>query len=183
MTIGIISGSVRTVRATSAVAAYIHEVADRRDGGAQYELVDLADYEIPILTSAVHPMVAKKNYDDPRVQRWSDVIDGFDGYVFVSPEYNHGVPGGFKNAVDSLGLEWVEKPVAFAGHGAVGGVRAIEQWRQIVVNFSMPVARAELNFNMFNHWDDGVFSPADRHDDEVNAMLDQLEELIRRACR
>ena len=74
---------------------------------------------------------------------------------FVTPEYNHGVPGGFKNAVDTLGPEWVGKPVSFIGHGAVGGVRAIEQWRQILANFSMPMTRAELNFNLFLDWADG----------------------------
>jgi len=71
--------------------------------------------------------------------------------------------------------------VAFVGHGSVGGVRAIEQWRQIVVNFSMPIARAELNFHMFNHWDDGTFTPAERHDGEADALLDQLEELLRKS--
>lgn len=180
MKIGIISGSLRTSRATSSVAAYVHRVASARSE-ATYDLIELADFDVPLLTSPVHPMVANKNYDDPNVQKWSDAIDGLDAFVFVTPEYNHGVPGGFKNAVDSLGVEWVGKPVAFVGHGSVGGVRAVEQWRQIVVNFSMPVARAELNFNMFNHWDDGTFTPADRHDDEVGAMLDQLEGLTRKA--
>ncbi|MCF8602108.1 NAD(P)H-dependent oxidoreductase [Gordonia sp. HY442] len=182
MKIGIISGSLRNGRATSSVAAYIHRVAAARTGEASYELVELADFDVPLLTSPVHPMVANKSYDDPKVQKWSETIDGFDAFVFVTPEYNHGVPGGFKNAVDSLGAEWVGKPVAFVGHGSVGGVRAIEQWRQIVVNFSMPVARAEVNFNMFNHWDDGTFTPADRHDTEVDTLLDQLEGLTQKTA-
>src|SRR5690606_19872835 len=130
-----------------------------RSTDAAYELVDLVAFDVPLLTTAVHPMAADKTYADPNVQRWSDTIDSFDGYVFVTPEYNHGVPGGFKNAVDSLGSEWVGKPVAFVGHGSVGGVRAIEQWRQIVTNFSMPIVRAELNFNLFTHWNDDDFTP------------------------
>ena len=162
------------------MAEYVHRIAANRPGDASYELVDLAEFDVPLLTSAVHPMVANKDYGDPNVQRWSDTIDGFDAFVFVTPEYNHGVPGGFKNAVDTLGGEWVAKPVAFVGHGSVGGVRAIEQWRQIVTNFSMPIVRAELNFNLFTHWNDGEFAPQERQEAEVDAMLDQLEELVRK---
>lgn len=180
MKIAVIVGSIRTERSTQPVAEYVYRIAADRPGDATYELVDLADFDVPLLTASVHPMAAKKKHDDANVQRWSDAIDSFDGYVFVTPEYNHGVPGGFKNAVDSLGSEWVGKPVAFVGHGSVGGVRAIEQWRQIVTNFSMPIVRAELNFHLFAHWKDGEFTPAERQDGEVNAMLDQLEELVRK---
>lgn len=178
MKIGIINGSLRTDRNTEPVAKFVHEIATQREGSFEYEYIDLAEYNVPLLTSPVHPMVANKNHEDAAVQQWSDKIDSFDAYIFVTPEYNHGVPGGFKNAVDVLGPEWVGKPVAFVGHGSVGGVRAIEQWRQIVANFSMPVARAELNFNLFFDWQDGAFSPADRHPVEANAMLDQLEGLV-----
>ena len=178
MKIGIILGSIRSERAGEAVANFVSETATTREGSASYELVDLASFDVPLLTSSVHPMVANKQHDDANVQRWSDAIDAFDGFVFVTAEYNHGVPGGFKNAVDLLGPEWVGKPVAFVGYGSVGGVRAIEQWRQIVANFSMPVVRTEQNFNLFTHWVDGTFSPEPRHSDEVNAMLDDLEKLV-----
>lgn len=179
MSIGIILGSIREVRRTEAVAKYVAQIAADRADKASYELVDLATFHVPLLTTSVQPMAAKKHYDDANVQRWSDAIDAFDAFVFVTPEYNHGVPGGFKNAVDSLGAEWVGKPVAFVGHGSVSGVRAIEQWRQILVNFSMPIVRAEVNFNGFTHWPDGVFTPEGRHVGEVNAMLDQLEALTK----
>lgn len=179
MKIGIINGSIRAERATEPVSKYAFDTAAARSGEAVYEYIDLAEYNVPLLTSPVHPMVANKNHEDPNVQKWSDKIDSLDGFVFVTPEYNHGVPGGFKNAVDVLGPEWVGKPVAFIGHGSVGGVRAIEQWRQIVANFSMPVVRNELNFNMFFDWKDGAFAPAERHAEEINALLDVLEGLVK----
>lgn len=178
MKIGIINGSIRAERNTDPVAKFAYDIAAQRDGEFKYEYIELAQYDVPLLTSPVHPMVANKNYDDQNVQAWSDKIDSLSAFVFVTPEYNHGVPGGFKNAVDVLGSEWVGKPVAFVGHGSVGGVRAIEQWRQIVANFSMPVVRAELNFNLFLDWQDGEFSPAERHSAEVNTMLDHLENLV-----
>lgn len=179
MKIAILIGSIRDKRATQRVAEYVYEIAAARGGQFEYELVDLRDFDIPLLTSPVHPMVANREYDDPNIQRWGDRIAQFSGFVFVTPEYNHGVPGGFKNAVDTLGKEWVGKPVAFAGHGSVSGVRAIEQWRQIVVNFSMPVARTELNFNAFTHWKDAEFTPEERHIAETTAMLDELERLVK----
>src|SRR5690625_7894286 len=113
MKIGIINGSIRDERNTVAVADFVFEVASQRNGSVEYELVDLADYDVPLLSSPVHPMVANKTHTDPKVQAWSDKIDALDGYIFVTAEYNHGVPGGFKNAVDLLGTEWVAKPVAF----------------------------------------------------------------------
>lgn len=179
---GIINGSLRAEGNTESVAKFVHEIAAQREGSFEYEYIDLVDYNLPLLTSPVHSVVANRSHEDSNVQRWSDKIDTFDAYVFLTPEYNHGVPRGFKNAVDTLGPEWGGKPVAFVGHGSVGGVRAIEQCRHIVVNFSMPVARAEFNFNLFFDWKDSAFSPAERRQVEVNVLFDQLEELTAKHC-
>jgi len=179
MRIGILLGSIRDQqRATEPVAKFIHELATQREGQATYELVDLKTFDVPLLTTHIRPAAANGTYDDPNVQRWSDRIKNFDGYVFVTPEYNHGVPGGFKNAFDTLAVEWIGKPVAFAAHGSASGVRAIEQWRQIVVNFSMLVVRPELQFNAFVHWDSDEFLPEERHAAEAHLMLEELENLI-----
>lgn len=178
MQIGIILGSIRTERATEAVATFVAETAATRDGDATYELIDLAAFNVPLLTSAEHPMASQKQYPDEHVQRWSDAVDACDGFIFVTPEYNHGVPGAFKNAFDSLGQEWVGKPVAFVSHGSVSGVRSVEQWKGIVATFGMPVVGSELNFQANRHWTDGVFSPADRHADHVNGLCDDLERTV-----
>lgn len=181
MKIGIISGSIREQNKTATVADFIAQAAlERQSNDVAYELIDLADYDVPLLESPVHPMAAGKQYSDPNRQKWSDAIDACDAFVLVTPEYNHGVPGALKNAVDNLGPEWVGKPVAFVGHGSVGGVRAIEQWRQILANFSMPMLRTEMNFNMFYDWNDGEFTPQSRHHEEAKTLLAQLEELVKR---
>ena len=127
MKVGIVLGSVRDGRAGEAVANWVAKGAAGRE--ATYELIDLKAFDVPLLTTNTHPMRAKKSYDDERVQAWSDAIDACDAYIFVTPEYNHGVPGALKNAVDSLGQEWVGKTAALVGYGSVGGVRAIENWR------------------------------------------------------
>ena len=173
MKVGIVLGSVRDGRAGEAVANWVAEGAAGRE--ATYELIDLKAFDVPLLTTNTHPMRAKKSYDDERVQAWSDAIDACDAYIFVTPEYNHGVPGALKNAVDSLGQEWVGKTAALVGYGSVGGVRAIENWRLVLANFSMTVTRAELNLSSFFDWADGLFAPLERRTQELTDLLDALE--------
>ncbi len=173
MRIGIIIGSIRDGRAGQAVAEWVLEHASRRDD-ADFELVDLKTFDLPLLTSATVPGAAKKQYDDPRVTAWSQAIDALDAFVFVTPEYNHSVPGGFKNAFDSLGNEWGDKPVGFVSYGAESGVRAVEHWRQIVANFRMFGVRQQVSCASFSEFPDGDFSPNDRRAGELNTLLDQL---------
>lgn len=173
MKIGIVLGSVRDGRKGAAVAQWVAEAAKGRE--ATYEVIDLKAFDVPLLTASVHPMMAKKKYDDERVQAWSDAIDACDAYIFVTPEYNHGVPGALKNAVDCLGGEWVGKAVGLVGYGAVGGVRAIENWRLVLANFSMKVVRHELNLSTFTDWAKDEFTPAERRADE-NAELFKVVE-------
>lgn len=173
MKIGIVLGSVREERLGAQIGAWVKKIAAERDD-AEYELIDLKEFNVPVLTSAVHPMAAKKQYEDEAVQAWSAAIDACDAYVFITPEYNHGVPGGLKNAVDSLGPEWVGKVIGFIGYGSVGGVRAIENWRLVTANFSMIDVRAEVNISTFTDFSDGKFTPDERRPDEVNAVFDAV---------
>ena len=173
MKVGIIVGSIRDGRVGRGIADWVYEIASKRDD-AEYELIDLKEFNVPLLTSGTHPMAAKRKYDSEEVQAWSNAIDPCDAYVFVTPEYNHGVPGALKNAVDCLGEEWIGKTIAFVGYGSVGGVRAIEHWRSIVANFSMVDIRAEVNISLFADFKEGTFTPTDRRPDEVNALFDAL---------
>src|SRR5699024_7004664 len=84
MKIGIILGSIREGRAGESVAEWVAEQAQQREA-ATYELVDLKTFDVPLLTSATVPGAAQKQYDDERVRRWSEKIDSFDGFVFVTP--------------------------------------------------------------------------------------------------
>lgn len=176
MKIGIIIGSTRNGRAGDSVGQWVAKKASERTG-ADYELVDLAQFNLPLFEEATHPMMANKKYDSAEVQAWSDKIDQFDGFIFITPEYNHSVPAGLKNAVDSLGSEWVGKSLSLVGYGAVGGVRAIEHWRQITANFSMAVTRAEVNLSLFTDFDGGVCTPAGQQDEQLGKLFDELEQL------
>ena len=174
MKIGIIVGSVREGRRGASAGAWVQAQAQGR-AGFDYEIVDLKSFDVPVYTASVLPMAAKKKYDDPRVQAWSDAVDAHDAYIVVTPEYNHGVPGAFKNAIDSLGSELVGKAVAFVSYGAEGGVRSVEQWRQIVANFQMVGVRQQVSLSIFTEFDDEVCTPGPRRPDDLAVLFDQLE--------
>lgn len=179
MKIGIIIGSVREGRFGEAVAQWVLEGARARGSeNFEYELIDLREFNVPMLTTNMVPGAANKQYDDPNVQAWSAAVDSVDGFIFVTPEYNHGVPGPMKNAYDSLGSEWFRKPVGFVGYGASNAIRAIEQWRQIVSNFAQIDIRNQVELSIFADADDRGFAPGERRAESLTAMLNSLEEAV-----
>src|SRR5215475_3960779 len=116
--IAIITGSTRPGRNNEAVAQWVYEVAQKRSD-AEFELVDIKDYNLPLLDEPIPPSMRK--YNNPHTKAWSEKIDSFDAYVFVSPEYNHGISGALKNAIDFLYHEWVNKAAGFVGYGGATG--------------------------------------------------------------
>ena len=116
--IGIILGSTRPNRRGEDVANWVYEVAARRDD-AGFELVDLRDYALPHLDEPLSP--AMRQYQHDHTRAWSEKIASFDGFVMVTPEYNHSTSGVLKNAIDYLYTEWNNKAVGFVSYGGVGG--------------------------------------------------------------
>lgn len=179
MKIGIVVGSIREGRLGEKVGSWVDStLADRTD--VDLTVIDLKSFDVPLFTSAQNPMAANREYDSANVRAWGAAIDECDAFVFVTAEYNHGVPGGFKNAFDSLGPEWVDKTVGFVSYGADGGVRAVEHWRQIVANFHMVAVRGQVSLSLFTEFDhEGNIAPHDRRASELAAMVDQIMEKTR----
>ncbi|MER5422578.1 NADPH-dependent FMN reductase [Streptosporangium roseum] len=129
--IAVIVGSTRPGRRGEAVARWVAEVAGRHAavtaGEATVEVVDLAEYGLPLLDEPVP--AAFGQYRNAHTVRWAATIDSFDGFVFVTPEYNHSVPAALKNAIDFLYAEWNDKAAGFVGYGIQGGIRAVEHLR------------------------------------------------------
>lgn len=173
MTIGIFIGSIREGRNGEHIKNWLQEQTAGR--GADYRLLDLKDFDVPLLSSAVVPGAANGQYDDPRVTEWGQAVAECDAFIFVTPEYNHSVPGPMKNAYDSLAVEWMGKPVAFIGYGAAGGVRAVEAWRLVVANMNQPQVRNQLDFNLFTEFGENGLTPHERRAGELEAILDELE--------
>ncbi len=172
--VGIIVGSIREGRKGSKVGRWVADIAEDR-GDAQYVRLELADYELPLLTDATVPGGANRQYDSEARTRWGRDIDLCDAFVFVTAEYNHGVPGAFKNAYDSIGPEWANKAVGFVSYGSVSGARAVEQWRQIVATFGMVDVAPQVAMSTFTEFDkNGDFAPNERHVKELGVLLDAV---------
>ncbi len=178
MRIAIIIGSTRPGRRGAAVGHWVYDIASRRDD-ADFELLDLKDFELGLLNEPTVPGSANRQYENENTRRWGRAIDGFDGYVFVTPEYNHSVPGVFKNAVDLIYPEWNNKAVAFVGYGADGATRAVEQWRSVTANLMMVAARAQVSLSNFRDWDGTEFAPLGSREGQLKGVLDQLVPLVR----
>ena len=170
--IGIILGSTRPGRNGEAVAKWVHErAAQRKD--AQCELVDIQDYNLPLLDEPVPPSMGK--YSREHTKRWAAKIAEFDAFVFVTPEYNHSTSGALKNAIDFLYAEWNNKAAAFVSYGSAGGARAVEHLRLIMAELQVATVRAQVMLSLATDFENySRFKPHARHDGEVTAMLDQL---------
>jgi NAD(P)H-dependent FMN reductase len=124
--IAVIVGSIREGRVSDKLAKWVAEEVGQK---ADVETVDLKDYPMPLFAEAVSPRYNPDRALTPEVKKWLDKMDEFDGYVIVTPEYNRAMPGALKNALDTLGNEMVDKPVALVAHGSTGGSQAVATLR------------------------------------------------------
>jgi len=140
--IQVIIGSTRQKRFSEKPARYIFDELSKRPD-VVCELVDLRDWPLPFYDEPVSPASNKGNYANELGRKWAAKVGEADGYIMVTPEYNHGYPAVLKNAIDWVFPEWNGKPVGFIGFGNVGGARAIEQLRQVVIELQMlPIRNA-----------------------------------------
>lgn len=173
--IAVVLGSTRPGRKGEAVARWVLEHAQERDD-VSYELLDVAAFDLPLLCEPTVPGAAKREYETPQTREWSKAVDGYDGFVWVTPEYNHGVPAAMKNALDVLYPEWGFKGFGIVSYGADGGTRATEQWRGILANVMGTVVRHQVALYQFLDWDDDdEFRPVERRPGELGNLLDLLE--------
>lgn len=140
--IGVILGSTRDTRFADKPAKWFMELANQRDD-MTFELLDLREYDLPFFNEVASNIAAPTQNEEGL--RWQKKIAEFDGYVIITPEYNHAPPAVLKNALDYAYVEWVRKPVAFVGYGAVGAARAVEQLRLIVANMQMAPITASVH--------------------------------------
>lgn len=170
--IAVILGSTRPGRIGGPVARWVYDIAVRR-GDAEFELVDIADFDLPLLDEPLPPSRGK--YSKPHTIAWSQKIASFDAFVFVTPEYNHGTSGALKNAIDFLYGEWNNKAAGFVSYGSAGGARAVEQLRLIASELQIAHVRGQVMFSLFTDFENySVFKPDPRHEKSLNTMLDQL---------
>ncbi|MGH9478595.1 MAG: NADPH-dependent FMN reductase [Terriglobales bacterium] len=169
--IGIVTGSTRPGRNNKAVAEWVLQAAQAR-GDAEYELVDIADYGLPLLDE---PMpAAMGGYSRPHTLRWAAKIGGLDGFVFVTPEYNHGLSAALKNAIDYLYREWNDKAAGLVSYGANGnGSRAAEHLRGVLAAVKIATVRDQVGLSLFSDFVNmREFQPQPQNETALHAMLD-----------
>lgn len=138
MNIAVILGSTRQGRSGERVARFVHRRLSLQSD-VKAELLDLRDYPLPYYEEAEIPSEVSGDYASEVANRWRDKVAAQDGFIIVTPEYNHGYSAVLKNALDYLYLPWVDKPVSFVSYssGPVGGARVVEQLRQVVSNLKL----------------------------------------------
>ena len=170
--IAIIVGSTRPGRKADAVAAWVHGLAKQRSD-AEFEIVDIKEFNLPLLDEPVPPSMGK--YSQDHTKAWSAKIAAFDAYVFVTPEYNHATSGALKNAIDFLYKEWNNKAAGFVGYGSAGGTRAVENLRLIMGEVQVADVRAQVALSLATDFENyTTFKPAAHQETSLAAMLDQL---------
>ncbi|MCM0619038.1 NADPH-dependent FMN reductase [Nocardioides bruguierae] len=171
--IGIIVGSTRAGRRGREVADWVHARAQGR-AGAAYEVVDLADHDLPNLADPVAPMAGR--YERPATLAWARAVAALDGFVVVTPEYNHGPSGALKNALDHLYAEWNDKAVGFVSYGMDGGHRAVEQLRLVAAELQLATVRNQVGISLRDDVDaDGAVAPTEHPERQLDGVLDQVE--------
>ena len=171
--IQIVIGSTRERRFGAPVARWFADIAANREDMSS-EVVDLDEWQLPFLSSPIPP--AMGGPQDPLVQRWAAKVAQADGYVLVTPEYNHGYPAALKNALDLVFAPWNRKPVSFVSYGSAGGgLRAVEQLRLVGIELEMVPLRHQVAIPRVYAALDENGRPRDAHHaDDARRLLDEL---------
>jgi len=144
MKILIILGSIRKNRFSEKPAKWIFEEAKKHEG-LEVELVDLKDYPLPFFDEPISPSMIKEPYSNENVKILTKKVEEADGFVIISPEYNHGYSAVLKNMLDYIYKEWNNKAIGFVSYGAVGGARVVEQLRQVAIELQMAPIRQAIH--------------------------------------
>ncbi len=173
--IAVIIGTTRAARFGHKAAQWIFDIAAARDD-MDVELIDLRDFPLPFFEEVASNAWAPTQNEVGL--RWQKKVGAFDGYIFVTAEYNHGVPAVLKNALDYAYPEWNRKAAACVGYGAVGGARAIEQLRLVFVELQLAPTRTGVHIqgaDFMAVWRQGkAISELEYLKPNADAMLDEL---------
>jgi NAD(P)H-dependent FMN reductase/ketosteroid isomerase-like protein len=169
--IGIVLGSTRPGRMGDQVARWVHERAEQRTD-AEFELIDLRDHPLPHLEE---PPGFSGQYEDERTRAWAAVVAACDGFVFVTPEYNHSVPGVLKNAMDHVHVEWNTKAAGFVSYGGVGGARSVEQLRLVCGALQLADVAPQVTLPLATEFENRtVFKPGEYQLAALDTVLDHV---------
>ncbi|GAB4098720.1 NAD(P)H-dependent oxidoreductase [Sinomonas halotolerans] len=171
--IAVVTGSTRPGRNNLQVAEWVLARATEQVPDVEFELVDIADFSLPLLNEALP--AAYGQYGHEATKEFSARIDEFDGYIFVTPEYNHSVAPALANALSYLNSEWANKAAGIVSYGSAFGVRAVEHLRGILSELQVAHVQKTGMFSLFTDFQDfSVFKPTEQQAASVDPMLAQL---------
>ncbi len=178
MKIQLIIGSTRPSRVSPQIAEWMIKNLPKVDG-VEYEVIDLAEVNLPLLDEAAHPMVQQYQHDHTKA--WSETIKQANGYIFLTAEYNAGYPASLKNAIDYLYHEWIGKSVMVVSYGVGGGTTASAQLHQVAERLKMRITEISPAFAIPNDIKDanGQIKDIDiNFEPYVAGLRDGAEQLI-----
>jgi NAD(P)H-dependent FMN reductase len=161
MKLQVIVGTTRPGRVTDRVAKWVANEAKNLED-TTVEIVDLMGYPMPFLDEPISPRYNPNRHINDQAGKWVNKLNEADAYVFVTPEYNHSIPGVLKNALDYVTSELSRKPATVASHGTVGGARATMHLKEILSESQaaiVPKQVALIGHAGENLSEDGVLSP------------------------
>ena len=172
--LNVVIASTRPGRIGPKVAGWVADFASQ-NSDFEVELVDLADFDLPLIDETGHPRA--QAYEHEHTKRWSASAASADAFVFVTPEYDYFAPASLVNALQVLAAEWGYKPAGLVGYGGIsGGLRAIQGEKLLMANLGMMPVPQEVPVPMV--WDylgeDGVFTPSEPIADGTRGMLGEL---------
>lgn len=173
-TLCVLVASVRPGRVGLPIGRWVVRTATAHGGFTRIQVADLAEWALPMMDEPHHPRLAQ--YTREHTIAWSELVDGADAFVFVTPEYNHGPAASLLNAISYLHREWRAKPVGFVSYGgASGGMRGVEPVKPIVTQLGMmPIPEAVAIHSVRSHVVDGEFVATPAQQKAAAGLLDEL---------
>lgn len=182
--LAVIVGSTRPGRrarlVTDWVAACASRLGHQSDTALTVEIVDLAEIDLPMLDEPIPAAIG--DYAHEHTKRWAQVVASYDGFVIVTPEYNHSYPAVIKNAIDHLFVEWHDKAVGFVTYGLQGGTRAAEHLRLVMAEVKAPCVRSQVGLGLFTDFtitdmaEPGELTPGEHQEPTLIRMLGEVVE-------
>lgn len=170
--IGIIVGSTRPGRVAEQVARWVLEQARSRTE-ADFEIVDIAAFHLPLLDEPIPASMGR--YSKDHTKRWAEKVASLDGYIFITPEYNHGLTGALKNAIDFVWAEWNNKAAGIVSYGSAGGVRAAESLRLVLAEVKIADVRSQAFFYLSTDFENyTTFKPDSSKVEQMGRVLNDL---------
>jgi NAD(P)H-dependent FMN reductase len=174
--IKVIIGSVRPQRAGKAVGDWVMKQAETYDGDIEFELIDLKEVDLPFMDEPVSPK-AGDGYVNDHTKEWSKRISDGDGFVLVTPEYNHGYAPALKNAFDYLYKEWKDKPAGFVGYGGSGARDSIRQFKEVLTMLGMKFVDEQIGIGkVWAAFDENGDIKEENLRGDIQALFKQLDE-------